>query len=143
MASSELERTRRYEVSDFPPGTRMMMGDRRDLDRAIADSRGTIKTVGKFRELDGGKTAVPVVYVSKRAKPFHVRHRVALAVAGTVLVIGGGITWAILAIGVWAFLAAIVVASVFVAWLNRYASGGGRHRSVSVTTTTTTNVRVR
>lgn len=140
--ASELERTRRYEVSDFPPGTRMMMGDRRDLDRAIAEARGGIKVVGKFQQRSGGVQAVPVVYVSKHATPFYVRHRIALVVSGGVLLLASGITWAVIAVGAWTFIGAVLVAAFALACLVRFSRGGGR-RSVSVTTTTTTNVRVR
>jgi hypothetical protein len=36
MPGKELAETRRYEVGDFPPGTRMLIADRRDLDAMLA-----------------------------------------------------------------------------------------------------------
>jgi len=138
--ASELERTRRYEVSDFPPGTRMLLGDRRDLDAAIA--QGGIKAVGKFQPRSGGLTAVPVVYVSKRSKPFLVRHKVAAIVLAALVTLASGIAAIIATVGVAWFVGGIFLAAAAIALLSRM-SGGGRHRAVSVTTTTTTNVRVR
>ena len=137
--SRELERTRRYEMSDFPPGTRLLMASRADLDAAIAADR-SIKVVGKFEARSGGMTAVPVVYVSKRAQPFHVRYRWWLVGVGSLLVLASIIGWAILSIGLWGFLGLVFAMAAGLIFLNRLSRGG---RSVSVTTTTTTNVRVR
>jgi hypothetical protein len=117
----------------------MMVGDRRDLDAAIAG--GQVRAVGKFNTGANGVASVPVVYVSQRAKPFHERHRIALVVSGGVLLLAAGIAWIILAVGLGWFLASIGLAALAIALLNRVSRGGGTH--VSVTTTTTTNVKVR
>ena len=135
---SDLERTRRYEVSDFPPGTRMLQGDRRDLDEAIA--RQGMRVVGRYNVGANGVTTVPVVYVSKRATPFHERHRIALMITGGLVLLAAGITWIILAVGLGWFLASIGLAALAIAFLNRVSRGGGR-TNVSVTTTTTVKVR--
>jgi hypothetical protein len=139
MASRDLERTRRYEVSDFPPGTRMLVGDRQDLDAAIAG--GGVRAVGKFNPGANGVTSVPVVYVSQRALPFHERHRIALLVSGGVLLLASGIAWIILAVGLGWFLFGIGAAALAVALLARISRGGGGRTNVSVTTTTTVKVR--
>lgn len=138
---SELERTRRYEVSDFPPGTRMMIADRRDLDALLA--QGEIRAVGKFKPLSGGMTGLPAVYVSKRATPFYIRHRIALVVSGGVLMLAVGVAVLIMAYGVWMFLAGVVLMAATIATLARYARGGSRKTFTSVTTTTTTTVKVK
>jgi hypothetical protein len=138
--STELERTRVYQMSDFPPGTRMLVGDRADLDAMLA--QGTVRAVGKFNQLSGGASSVPVVYVSQRAKPFYVRHRLALGITGVLVTMVTAIGVAIMAVGVWWFLGGVLAAATVISILVRYSRGGGRHR-VSVTTTTTTNVRVR
>lgn len=137
---SDLERTRRYEVSDFPPGTRMLMGNRRDLDEAIRE-RG-MRPVGKFNVGANGVTTVPVVYVSKRAQPFYVRHRWPLIIGGGVLSLASGVAILIMTVGLPWFIAGVVLMAFTIATLARYSRGGGGRR-VSVTTTTTTNVRVR
>jgi hypothetical protein len=140
MPGKELAETRRYEVGDFPPGTRMLIADRRDLDAMLA--RGEIRAVGKFQQLSGGATGLPAVYVSRRAKPFHERHRVALVVTGALVTLAAGIAAIILTVGLGWFIGGVVLMAFTIATLVRYSQGGGRHR-VSVTTTTTTNVRVR
>jgi hypothetical protein len=134
-----MERTRRYEMADFPPGTRMLIADRSDLDALLA--QGEIRAVGKFRQLPGGRTGLPAVYVSRRAQPFHVRHRIALVVAGTLLLLAAGVAAVIAAVGMAWFVAGIILMAATVATLARYARGQGGHRSVSVTTTTKVNVR--
>lgn len=138
--STELERTARYEMSDFPPGTRMLQGDRRELDAYLA--RGEVRAVGKYNQLSGGAVQIPVVYVSRRAQSFHVRHRLALGIAAGLSVLASIVAWAIWSIGLWGFVGLVFAILAGIIWLNRMASGGGRHR-VSVTTTTTTKVRVR
>ena len=140
MPGKELEQTRRYEVADFPPGTRMLLGDRRDLDAALAQPG--IKAVGKFQPRSGGLTAVPVVYVSKRAQPFHIRYRWPLVISGSVLLLASGIAAIILTVGLGWFIGGVVVMALTIATLVRYSrGGGGRHRTVDVTTTTRVRVR--
>ncbi len=116
----------------------MLVGDRRDLNEAIA--AGEVRAVGKFNTMPGGSTSVPVVYVSKRAKPFVERHSVALMVSGGVLLLAAGVAWIILAVGLGWFVFGTGVAALAVALLNRVSSGGGR-AGVSVTTTTTVRVK--
>lgn len=145
--SQELARTRRYEVSDFPPGTRMMMGDRRDLDAALKEGR--VRAVGKFNTGANGVTTVPVVYVAKRTvgQRWYQRRGVHIAeiVVGSVLFVAAGIAAIILTVGLAWFIVGVVAMAVAIATLVRYSrgGGGGGRRGVSVTTTTTTNVRVR
>lgn len=140
MSGKELERTRIYQMSDFPPGTRMLVGDRRDLDEALAS--GTVRAVGRYSEESGGAVSIPVVYVSKRAQPILRRYRWWFVGAGSLASLASIIAWAILSIGLWGFVGLVFAIAAGIIFLNRMASGGGRHR-VSVTTTTTTNVRVR
>lgn len=139
--STELERTRRYEVSDFPPGTKMMIADRTDLDAAI--KAGEIKAVGKFQTLSGGRTGVPAVYLSKRATPWHKRRGPVIGafLAGAVVFLAIVVTVAILSIGLWGFVALVFVIAAGLIMLNRMASGGGRHRAVTVRTTTEVRVK--
>ena len=106
-----------------------------------ATSPGGIKAVGRFEPRSGGLTAVPVVYVSKRAQPFHVRYRWPLVISGGLLVLASVIGWAILSIGLWGFAGLVFAILAGIIILNRMASGGGRHRSVEVTTTTRVRVR--
>jgi hypothetical protein len=136
----ELERTRVYQMSDFPPGTRMLQGDRRELDAYLATQ--PVRAVGRYHNLPGGGVQIPVVYVSRRAQPFYVRHRVALSVSGVVLTLAASIAWVIISVGVWWFLGGVAAAAFIIATIVRWSRGGGR-TSVSVTTTTTTNVKVR
>lgn len=140
MSGKELETTHRYEVGDYPPGTKMLMASRTDLDAAIR--AGEIKAVGRFRQLDGGMSAVPAVYLARRHLPFHVRHKVALIISGSVLTLAAGVTAIVMTVGLGWFVAGVALMALTIATLVRYSQGGGRHR-VSVTTTTTTNVRVR
>lgn len=134
MPGKDLERTRRYEVGDFPPGTRMLIADRTDLDALLAT--GTIRAVGRYRELSGGKVGLPAVYVSKRATPFHVRHRIALIVAGSVLILAAGVSTVIVTVGLPWFAVGVVLMAFTIATLSRWANGGGGRHRMDVTVTT-------
>jgi hypothetical protein len=132
-----LSQTRRFPAPNRPDY--VLEGTPKDV-RAAMTANG-LRAVGKFRSTGQGYTSVPVVYVTKRRKPWYARHwvHVTSIVAGVVMLLAAGATLAILTAGLGWFLAGLVGACSVMAMLVRLFRGGGR--SVSVTTTTTTKVR--
>lgn len=136
---SELARTR-LDLQ-VPRGAELMVGDRRTIGALIAS--GDVRAVGQWRTHEG-QAAIPVVYVSKRATPWYVRHRIALVATGVPLTIAGGIGALIIMYG-WAwfvaglFLAVLAVGGIV--RLKNWAGGGTGRGSVTVTTTTTVRVK--
>lgn len=140
---SELARTARMPAphrrpANLPAGARMLQGQRRDLENHMRQSGA--QAVGRWNTAPDGTTTIPVVYVSRRAQPWVVRHRKGLLWTGVPLVILSGLYALILWVG-WAWFVGGIVLSVFaVGAAARLARGGGAHTSVSVTTTTTVRV---
>lgn len=136
MSKGELARTRIMQVApdQLEVGTPAMFTPRAMSERGV-------RAVGHFRHLANGEVAVPVVYVSKRAKRWPERHRKALIITGSALVFLSGLGFVIAYIGPAWFLGGIVAMAVTLFALSRVSRGG--RTSVSVTTTTTTKVRVR
>lgn len=132
MASTE-------RTQQLPATRRMLVGQRNDLDVMIRE--GHVRAVGKFTQGPAGMAAVPVVYVSKRAQPFVVRHRIALLVSGGVVLVVGGVVGVIAAIGLGWFMLAVAAMAFSIAILSRITNGGGKRAHVTVTTTTRVGVR--
>ena len=109
---SELERTRRYEMVDFPPGTRMVIAQRGELDQMLR--AGTIRAVGRFQPLPDGMTGIPALYVGKNYRPFYQRHSIALAVTGGVLALLSGLAVLALAVGLGPFPCTLEVTQEYV-----------------------------
>ncbi len=146
----DLARTRRMPVPHradrrpevYPPDTRMIRGQRADLEAHMAQAGA--RAVGRYHRAENGDTIIPVVYVSRRAQPWVVRHRVACLAIGTPLVIVSGLALLVMWVG-WAwFIGGLVAAGLFLALVIRVANGhglrgprGGANVSVSV------NVRTR
>jgi hypothetical protein len=130
-ARDELARTRRMPVphradrrpAPLPAGTRMLQGSRADLEAHMRQSGA--RAVGRWNEGANGVHTVPVVYVSRRAQPWVVRHRIALVATGTPLVLLAGLYGLVLWVG-WAwFVGGLVAAGVFLAFVIRIANGHG------------------
>jgi hypothetical protein len=139
MAGKDLARTRVMYVGgpdEIQQGAPEMFSERAMAERGV-------QAIGRYRPVGNGEWAVPVVYVSKRAKPWHERHRRAILITVPAATFVASLAGLILWVG-WAwFIGGVAAAAVFVAMIVRMSRGGGGGRSVSVTTTTTTKVRVR
>lgn len=139
------ERRMRQEVETcrtVPKNARMAVGQRSTIQEMI--NSGEVRAIGKYRDLGQGAVSIPVVYVSKRSKPWYERRwvHVVSIVSGLLLLLTALATWAILAIGAGWFIAGVIAASIFVAWLARFSRGAtGRGHSVDVTTSTRVRVR--
>lgn len=128
--AGELERTRTdlviHTTGAYPPGTRMLHGERRDLEAYMAENGA--RAVGVWRPLPGGGGQIPVVYVSKRAKakePFLERHGRKLLLAGLPLLTLSGLALLVAWVG-WAwFIGGVLAGAAAIATLVRWSRGGG------------------
>lgn len=115
-----------------------------ELARTRTDIQYPPQARGIYRKNPAQVVNVRPVYVSRAARPgFVVRHRIALVVTGSVLVLTSGLAYVIIAVGPAVFAFGVFLAALAVCILARISRGGGGGRHVSVTTTTTTKVRVR
>lgn len=141
MAGGELARTRVMPVphrADRRPD-RVIQGNRRDLQAHMRQSGA--HAVGRWSQAGPGEFSVPVVYVSKRAQPWVVRHRVALLATGVPLTILGGLATLILWVG-WAwFIGGVMASVVFVGLVVRFSRGGARSSGANVSVSV--NVRTK
>jgi hypothetical protein len=137
MASKDLARTRvmhRGGPDEIQQGTPELFSEHAMAERGV-------KAIGRYRQVDNGEWAVPVVYVSKRAKPWHERHRKAILISVPVVTFLASLAGLILWVGPAWFIGGMAAATVFVAMIVRMTRGGNGGRFVSVTTTTKVRVR--
>jgi hypothetical protein len=107
---------------------------------ADAVSQRGARAVGKYASHAQGYS-VPVVYVSKRATPWVVRHRKGLIISGVPLVVMSTLALLFLWVGPAWFIGGLVAAAFLVATLVRYSRGGGGGRGSNVSVSV--NVRTR
>lgn len=134
--TSDLERTR----LDLPHGTQLLVGRSQEIHEMMRE--GTVRAVGKYAKGPNGLVSVPVVYVSRRSKPFYVRNRWALVAIGGLLLLTALVAAAVVWVGPTMVLFGALLAAFTVGTLARWSKGGGRS-DVAVVTTTSVRVRSR
>lgn len=122
--------------------SKMVVGSREVIGEMVRT--GEVRAIGKYHDLGQGMIGLPVVYVSKRAKPWYAKRWVHFTsvIVGLFCLLLFLAYWAIMTFGPALFFGGVVASAMFVAWLVRFSRGGvGRGQYVDVTTTTRVRAR--